>query len=1340
MITLYVERSPEAATEAAAILADARDILHISGVQGIRVIHRYRVSKLPENIFDAAARSIFADPASDRLSPALVLDEEEQAFAYAYLPGQFDHRARAAEDALHILGADAPQVQVATVVAVTGPVSAADLSRLKGYLINPVDSREVPAHEPPATDSADDGPGSDDDPSTAAATGIRALADADPEAAETTARRRGLAMTGADLQLIARAMDAEEREPTEAELRILDTYWSDHCRHQTFLTELSEVRAPEGSPEAAALARYRELRRELGYGAFPPAAAGSAGRPETLMDMATIAAKVLRRRGALPDLDVSEEVNAAAVVIPGPEDWLLLFKNETHNHPTEIEPYGGASTCLGGAIRDPMSGRGTVFQGIRVSGGADPRTPVEETRSGKLPQRLLALESARGFASYGNQFGLATGLVAEHYHPGYEAKRLEAGAVLGAVPRHMVRREQPRPGDVVVLVGGRTGRDGVGGATGSSKGHSEESVAVAGAEVQKGNPPVERGLYRLFRKPEALRLIKRCNDFGAGGVAVAVGELAAGIDIDLDAVPRKYAYLTAAEVAISESQERMAVVLAAGDAESFLRLAAAENLEGTVIARVTAGERLVMRSAGARVVDLSRELLDSAGAPKRARVRIPGAADGETPHRPGDHAPEKPGAGKAGSREAWIAWLSRLNRGTHPGLIERFDASIGRSTVLLPLGGVLQRSPAQGTVMRLPRLDSTGTPPADPRPAGPRPAGRDTRVSVAAYGFLPEIAAARPYAGGYLAVVEAVARAVASGADPERVRLSLQEYFPRPGDDPERWGLPAGALLGALDAQLDLETPAIGGKDSMSGSFEELDVPPTLIAFAFCAAEERHVRSPELKEPGNTLLLLSPGAATFTATDSRHAEPRPAAGPAELPDPPALQALLRLVHSLSNDERLRSVTALGADGVAAGLARASFGNHLGLRAGPDFAGHDPGPAGKLFAPAIGSFLLEVTPDFLREIREGPWHALVAEGVEIRVLGETGGQAIDTGEWQLSLDEAFAAWQGSLEGVFHSGHCDVSRSLLKDPPQNAAGKGDSGETSRDTETTSPDATSSRRNQDLARSVSTSSGIHPGGVIPVFPGTNCEYDTAEALSAAGGRARVVVLRTLTNAGIRESAEELARAIAESRMLILPGGFSAGDEPDGSGKFMAAFLRQDRVADAIRELLQERDGLILGICNGFQALVRLGLVPFGEIRERRPGDPLLAQNRIGHHVARMAWTRVASTKSPWLAATAVDELYAVPVSHGEGRFLVDPAVAEALLREGQVATRYADPTGAVAEEEPWNPNGSVLGIEGITSPDGRILGKMGHVERVAPGLFRNHPAPGDIRLFESGVRYFR
>jgi phosphoribosylformylglycinamidine synthase len=1288
--TLFVERTVETPAEAARILEDARQVLHLRDLGGVRVLHRYAVEGVSEAVLDQASRVVFADPATDRVSQNVELAEDERAFAYAYLPGQFDTRAQAAVDALHVLGAEEPRVLVASVVIVRG--LATGLERLKRYLINPVDSEEVdpfdaqgqlqelrraegaPRHESEQSPGSPVGAAPDTIP-------ITHLSSASQAASEAAAIRDhlSLAMTGEDLYFCADAFRQEGREPRLIELRILDTYWSDHCRHQTFTTTLTDIRVPADSPEERALKHYRKLRREV----------NGDTRPETLMDLATIVAKAMRAGGELGDVDESEEVNAAGVVVGGatPEEgeWLLLFKNETHNHPTEIEPYGGASTCLGGAIRDPMSGRGTVFQALRVSGSGDPRQELQETRAGKLPQRVIALESARGFSAYGNQFGLATGVVGEHYHPGYVAKRLEAGAVLGAVPRRFLRRERPSPGDVVVLLGGRTGRDGIGGATGSSKEHTEESVAIAGAEVQKGNPPVERALYRLYRDPRFLSMIKRCNDFGAGGVAVAVGELADGIDIDLSAVPKKYAYLAPDEIAISESQERMAVVVQDSDVNAIRRLAAEENLEATPIARITGGERLVMRYRGETVVDLPRALLDSAGAPKATAVEI---------------APPATPAAAPAPPATWLDAIGALRGGTTPGLTSRFDSTIGRGTVLLPLGGRYQRSPAAATVMRLPAATKSGA-------ANAAPAPRARPVSIASYGFAPGIAATSPYHGGYLAVVEAVCKAVAAGADATRIRLSLQEYFPRPGSDPERWGLPVGALLGAMEAQADLRTPAIGGKDSMSGTFEDLDVPPTLIAFAFTTGTEDRVRSPELKEEGNTLVLLSPAESTGR------------------PDGAALRELLRFVHGCTNDPGLRSVIPCGEAGVAPALTEAAFGNGLGLRltvAGADGAPETEAPGTQeiaWFTPAIGSLILEVTPAFFRDVVL-PWsRSGAARGVNARELGVTHGAEIATTSWSLPVAEAWRAWASVLEDVYRSGDVDGATGAAAHPGVGERSVADGGDT----------PTQSARPA-IPR---------PRVVIPVFPGTNCEYDTAEAVDAAGGRSETIVLKTLSTTAIAESLGHLAGALAESQILILPGGFSAGDEPDGSGKFMAALLRQPRVADAIAGLLG-RDGLILGICNGFQALVRLGLVPYGEFRNRAPGDPVLARNRIGHHVSRMAWVRVASNASPWLAATEPGGVYGLPVSHGEGRFLIDPERAQALLDAGQVATQYVTPAGEIAEGEPWNPNGSVLAIEGITSPDGRILGRMGHSERVAPGLFRNHPDPGDAKIIESGVRAFR
>ncbi|MFW5796893.1 MAG: phosphoribosylformylglycinamidine synthase [Spirochaetota bacterium] len=1273
MTVLYVEKKPAFRSRAASVHREIRDILGIAGVTAVRLIQRYDVDDSTVPLSARARDTVFSDPVTDLVHDEIVLDAEETAFAWAYHAGQFDQRADSAAQALRLItGTGDVEVRCAQVVVLLGEVSASDLDRIVAYVVNPVDSEVVPV-DPRArrgTNAAGRTPRAVEPPAGL----IEALRDADARA--DIGRRLGLAMSAADLDVLcAHFFDVEGRAPTEVELAVIDTYWSDHCRHTTFLTELTAV-VIEAAPGLERLrmdyARYGSLRRELGLTG-----------PETLMDMATIAARVLRARGTLDDLEVSDEVNAASlrVVGPGGEPWLLMFKNETHNHPTEIEPFGGASTCLGGAIRDPLSGRAYVYQAMRVSGSGDPRTPVSETLPGKLPQRTITTEAARGFSSYGNQVGLATGFVDELYHPGYVAKRMEIGAVCGAVPESQVRREAPAVGDQILLVGGRTGRDGCGGATGSSKAHDGSSIEQAGAEVQKGNPPVERALQRLFRRADVAPLIKRSNDFGAGGVSVAVGELADGVDILLDAVPVKYRGLTATELAISESQERMAVVVDPSDAHLFIQRALEENLEATPIAAVTDSGRLRMYARGAVVADIARSFLETNGAPRTARALI---------RAPAPHTGRSRAAPALGP-EGWLSRLREPDVAARRGLVETFDSTIGAGTVLLPFGGRYQGTPEEATVCELPAAafsGERGAAPAGGPAGGPAAAPAAGPVSAMAYGFDPVLSQRSPYHGAYLAVVESVCRLLAVGASLSAVRLSLQEYFPRPGDDPERWGLPAAALLGALGAQLDLGVPAVGGKDSMSGTFEHLDVPPTLVSFAVSSFPARYATGAAFSEPGSAILLLE------TPTDADG-----------LPDTAALTSHAARLSALRERGALRAAGTLRAGGLVAAVSRACLGNRIG-------ADIDLGALGDPALARYGSFYVEVPAE------EGDRLSSDARAGAARVinLGRTRGDSIRTSEWTLPLSAVAEALESPFEAVF---------------PTRAAGtpaadsRGSSG-----TPAGRPPRPRARRSGALAR---------PRVLVPVFPGTNCETDTARAFEAAGAEVEEIVFRNMGPEMTAESVERLAAALARSHILALAGGFSAGDEPDGSGKYIAAAFRAPRLADAVRELLDTRDGLILGICNGFQALVRLGLVPFGEIRARTPDDPVLATNAVGRHVAAMVRTRATSPLSPWLNAADPEIIYAVPVSHGEGRFVCGEELLRSLWGNGQVATQYVDYEGVAATEMPWNPNGSVDAVEAVSSPDGRVLGKMAHSERVRPGLYKNFPETGDMGIFESGVRYF-
>jgi len=1224
---VFVEKKPGLDTEAAALLRELRDFFGVRSVEALRVLNRYDVEDIDRPLFEYACRTVFSEPQLDRCSEAPDM-AGWTAFAVEYLPGQFDQRADSAAQCIQLLSQkERPAVRTAKVYLLRGGVTPADLEAVRRCVLNPVESR-LASMEKPETLALDAGC-----PQTVETlTGFTALRE--DELAAYCAKM-GLAMDADDLRFCRDYFQSERRDPTVTELRVIDTYWSDHCRHTTFLTTIDRVTFRDPLLQSA-YERYLAARTQL-----------DRTKPVNLMDIATLAAKVLKSEGRLPRLDESEEVNACTVKITvetdsGPEPWLLLFKNETHNHPTEIEPFGGAATCIGGAIRDPLSGRAYVYAAMRVTGAADPLQPPNRTLPGKLPQRKLVTTAAAGYSSYGNQIGLATGQVDELYHPGYAAKHLEIGAVVAAVPAKNVRREEPAPGDAVILLGGRTGRDGCGGATGSSKSHTLASLDTCGAEVQKGNAPEERKLQRLFRNPDAARLIKRCNDFGAGGVCVAIGELADGLDVDLNAVPRKYDGLDGTELAISESQERMAVVVAPEDAEAFRCLARQENLESALVARVTETPRLRMRWNGRVIVDLSRAFLGSNGAEKHTEI-----------------APEAPKpfekAVPADFRAGMLALAADLNVCSRRGLAERFDSTIGAGTVLMPFGGRYQRTPIQAMAHKLPLLH-----------------GRTDDCSFMAWGCNPYIAEASPYHGGYLAVVEAVSRLIASGADFSDVYLSLQEYFEKPGRDPARWGQPFSALLGAFCAQLDLGAAAIGGKDSMSGSFESLDVPPTLCAFAVTAGKASEAVGNELKAAGNRLWWL-----------------RPAYEQTGLPAAASLIALYRKVSSLLKSGAAVSAWTPGFGGAAEGLFKMALGSGVGVRLSPEITLRE------LFSYAYGSFILESS-------------GVIGGAV---LLGETAGEpALTLGGERVGLDELLGVFESTLEPVYPA-------SVRQDTPL---------------ETFSC--------QTASRVSPAVRCARPRVVIPVFPGTNCEYDSARAFADAGAEPEIFVVNNLTAADVARSAEGLAAAIRASQLVFLPGGFSGGDEPDGSGKLITAFFRSPAIREAVGELLERRDGLMAGICNGFQALIKLGLVPCGRILDTDESSPTLTFNRIGRHQSRIVRVRVASNRSPWLAQTHVGEIYSVPVSHGEGRFLADEALVRRLAANGQIATQYVGPDGQASCDVLYNPNGSCFAVEGITSPDGRVFGKMGHAERAGSGLYKNVPGSYDIGMFRSAVQYFR
>ena len=1233
---LYVEKKPPFAREAEALCAEFRGVLGIAGLERVRVLNRYDVEGLEAEALSACVGAVFADPCTDDVLEAL--PEAPHVLAVEYLPGQYDQRADAAEQCIELLlGRRRPTVRTARVYLLWGVLSDADLAAVRKHLINPVESREAQLAECDALEALYPTP-----PDVPVLTGFREM---DEGAARALIESHGLAMSAADLACCAAHFREEGRDPTLTELKVLDTYWSDHCRHSTFLTSLDSVEF-EDERVREAYGRYLKLREET----------GRSDRPVTLMDMATIGARALKGRGKLTDLSESAEVNACTVRIRvNGEPWLLLFKNETHNHPTEIEPFGGAATCVGGAIRDPLSGRGYVYQSMRVTGAGDPRRPVAETMPGKLPQRTIVTAAAAGYSSYGNQIGIPAGIVDEIYHEGYVAKRMEIGAVIAAVPEANVRREEPRPGDVVFLLGGRTGRDGCGGASGSSRAHTARSLETCGAEVQKGNAPEERRLQRLFRNPEFTRMIKRCNDFGAGGVSVAVGELADGLDIDLDAVPLKYAGLDGTEIAISESQERMAIVVDAKDAARVRELAEAEDVRAAVVAQVTADGRVTMRWRGKRILDLPRSFIQSNGAERHAKVLCAS---------PRPYAPEAPDGFVRGMR----AVAADLNACSRRGLCERFDSSVGANSVLSPFGGRRQRTPAQAMVAKIPLTGGQN----------------DTNAcSAMAWGFDPFLSSASPYDGAYMAVVESLCRLAAVGVPLESCHLSLQEYFGRPGADPRRWGLPAAALLGALDAQMDFGVAAIGGKDSMSGSFEGLDVPPTLVSFAQGMTDVSRVLSPEFKRAGSRVVWLRPGRRGL------------------LPEPKSLLALLARVQDLRVRGEALAVGTPTFGGPAALVLRMAMGNGFG------FAFDDGLALAELFGPARGSFVVELA-EGVSDLESAEFDCTALGWVLEARRATLGGESI-------GMDELEELYEGALEDVFPV-RCDAGELVSL-----------------------PDAWPAPAERAVPRPLH--GAARPRFLIPVFPGTNCEYESARAVERAGGEAEVLVVRTLTPEAMKESVDRFAARLGASQALFLPGGFSNGDEPDGSGKFIAIFLRSPAARSAVEGLLEVRGGLILGVCNGFQALVRTGLLPFGRVvdpDELGEGSAVLTFNAIGRHQSKIVHSRVLSNRSPWLSRTRVGDVFAMPVSHGEGRFVCGVPLLRRLAEAGQVATQYVDLQGSPTMDVQYNPNGSLAAVEGLLSPDGRIFGRMGHAERVGHGLYQNAGRTGGTMMFESAMDF--
>ena len=1235
---IYVEKKKLYATDGAAALADLTDALGIKSVKSVRVVNRYDAEGLSEENFKAAVPTVFSEPPVDEVYYELpALSENERMFAVEFLPGQFDQRADSAAQCIQMLcKGDRPDVKYAKIYILKGEISDDEFARIKRYLINAVESRECGFEKKDTLKVSYSVP-------TEVETLNGFLDKSDAELAEFVTRY-GLAMDNDDIKFCRDYFKSERRDPTITEIRMIDTYWSDHCRHTTFGTiiDTADIKTPYIENTYA---EYRADREELGRG----------NKPICLMDIATLAAKKLKKDGKLRDLDESEEINACSVKITvdvdgKDEDWLLMFKNETHNHPTEIEPFGGAATCLGGAIRDPLSGRSYVYQAMRVTGASDPLLPVEKTLEGKLPPRKITTTAAAGYSSYGNQIGLATGHVAEIYHPGYMAKRMEIGAVIGAAPAENVRRERPAPGDVIILLGGRTGRDGCGGATGSSKAHSVQSLDSCGAEVQKGNAPEERKLQRLFRNPEATKLIKRCNDFGAGGVSVAIGELADGLEIDLDKVPKKYDGLDGTELAISESQERMAVVVAPEDAEKFRALASKENLESTPVAVVKAEPRLKMTWNGKTIVDVSREFLNSNGAEKHTDVYVPEVNVSYS-------------TGRTNTPEGWEALVTDLNVCSQRGLVQRFDSTIGANTVLMPFSGRNQQTPVQAMAAKLPVLG-----------------GKTNTASVMGWGFNPAVSSQSPYHGAVCAVVESIAKVVAAGGTYEKCWLTFQEYFERTLGKAERWGKPFAALLGAYKAQLELGCGAIGGKDSMSGTFGEadgelIDVPPTLVSFAVSTANANYIISAEFKCPYSKIGYITP------LYDQNG-----------LPDWSSVKEVFKTVEKLIAEKKAISVWSVANGGVAEGVFKMGLGNKIGAKL-------DNLSDEQLFTPVYGAFVMELDGDDIPN--------------NVKLIGETLPEyEITCGDTKLDTAKLEEKWNGVLEPIFKQ------KTTYEPAPEKVEYKGGC---------------------ELLQNHVSPKIAKPRVLIPVFPGTNCEYDMARAFEDYGAASDIFVIKNLSSADIEDSVAEFAKLIDNSQIIAIPGGFSGGDEPEGSAKFINAFFRNPKIAEGVEHMLYKRDGLMIGICNGFQALIKLGLVPFGHIVPLNEDSPTLTYNEIGRHQSQLVYTRICTDKSPWLANCKVGDIHAIPISHGEGRFVANGEIMRRLIANGQILTQYADLKGEPTMDTMFNPNGSMCAVEGIISPDGRVLGKMGHTERLTENVAKNVDGNKEQLLFKSGVEYF-
>ena len=1254
---VYVEKKPDFAVKAKELKHEVKHYLGIAA-EGVRVLIRYDVENVSDDTYKKALQTVFSEPPVDDIYEEEFDAKGGKVFSVEFLPGQFDQRADSAEQCVKLLNEEEePIIRSATTYVINGDITEDELDAIKKYCINPVDSRETGAQKPETLVQNFEEPAD-----VAIFDGFIDMAEAQLKELYDSLN---LAMTFKDFLHIQNYFKGEEkRDPSMTEIRVLDTYWSDHCRHTTFSTELKNVKFDEGFYQAPIKKTYEDY-----LNTHKEMYKGRDDKFVCLMDLALLAMKRLKAEGKLDDQEESDEINACSIVVPvevdgKTEEWLVNFKNETHNHPTEIEPFGGAATCLGGAIRDPLSGRTYVYQAMRVTGAADPTVSVKDTLEGKLPQKKIVREAARGYSSYGNQIGLATGYVKEVYHPDYVAKRMEIGAVMGAAPRRAVQRLTSDPGDKIILLGGRTGRDGIGGATGSSKAHNTESTSVCGAEVQKGNAPTERKLQRLFRREEVSHIIKKCNDFGAGGVSVAIGELADGLRIELDKVPKKYAGLDGTEIAISESQERMAVVVAPQDVEQFLAYAKEENLEATEVAVVTEDPRLVLEWRGKEIVNISRAFLDTNGAHQEADVEVEMPVEADNFFKKVELPKVADALEKGDNKAAWLAMLGDLNVCSQKGLVEMFDGSIGAGSVYMPYGGRYQLTETQSMVAKLPVLK-----------------GKCDTVTMMSYGFDPYLSSWSPYHGSVYAVLESLSRIVTAGGDYKKVRFTFQEYFRRMNEDPKRWSQPFAALLGAYDAQIGFGLPSIGGKDSMSGTFNDIDVPPTLVSFAVDVAKEQDVITPELKKAGNKLVL-------FTIDKNEY----------DLPVYEKVMALYDSIHTLIGEGKILSAYALDGKGLAAAVSKMAFGNKLGVTV------EDSVSADTLFAPGFGNIVAEVSEDALAAVLEKvPGAAVVA------TVNDT--QNFNYKDMSISMEEALNTWTGTLERVF---------------PTRAT---------EDKEEVKTDVFDTKEIYICKNKVA-----KPTVFIPVFPGTNCEYDSAKAFERAGANTIVKVFKNLSAADIRDSVDTFVKAINQSQIIMFPGGFSAGDEPEGSAKFFATAFRNAKMTEAVNKLLTERDGLALGICNGFQALIKLGLVPYGEIRMQTEDSPTLTYNTINRHISKMVYTKVVTNKSPWLQKATLGQTYCNPASHGEGRFVAPKEWLDKLFANGQVATQYVNEAGQPTMDEEWNVNGSYMAIEGITSPDGRVLGKMAHSERRGDHVAMNIYGEQDMKLFESGVEYFK